>query len=62
MTRDVVTSTAEATVVEVAQLMKEEDIGPILIVDNEQNNTLVGIVTDAFVIKSLLRRVKAQVG
>ena len=46
MTRDVVTSTPEATIMEVAQLMKEEDIGPVLIVDNEQNNTLVGIVTD----------------
>jgi CBS domain-containing protein len=46
MTRDVVTATAESTIVEVAQLMKEEDIGPVLIVDNEQSNTLVGIVTD----------------
>ena len=46
MTKDVVASTPEATVMEVAQLMKEEDIGPVLIVDNEQSNTLVGIVTD----------------
>lgn len=46
MTRDVVISTPEATAMEVAQLMKEEDIGPVLIVDNEQSSTLVGIVTD----------------
>jgi CBS domain-containing protein len=26
--------------------MKTEDIGPVLIVDNEQSKTLVGIVTD----------------
>ena len=46
MTRDVVTCTTGATIVEVAQLMKTEDIGPVLIVDNETSNTLVGIVTD----------------
>ena len=46
MTKDVVTGTPENTIVEVARLMKTEDIGPVLIVDNEQSNTLVGIVTD----------------
>jgi CBS domain-containing protein len=46
MTRDLVTCTAENTIVEVARLMKTEDIGPVLIVDNEQSKTLVGIVTD----------------
>ena len=46
MTKDVVTCTTDATIVEVAQLMKTEDIGPVLIVDNETSNTLVGIVTD----------------
>jgi CBS domain-containing protein len=46
MTRDIVTCTPEATVMEVAQLMKDKDIGPVLIVDNEQSKTLVGIVTD----------------
>lgn len=46
MTRDVVTSTSDTNIVEVAQLMKTEDIGPVLIVDNEASNTLVGIVTD----------------
>ena len=46
MTKDVVTGTRENTIVEVARLMKTEDIGPVLIVDNEQSKTLVGIVTD----------------
>lgn len=46
MTEDVVVSTPENTVYEVAQLMKTEDIGPVLVVDNEQSKTLVGIVTD----------------
>jgi CBS domain-containing protein len=54
MTRDVVTSTPEDTVVEVAQLMKEKDIGPILIVDNGQSNTLMGIVTDRDIVLKVI--------
>lgn len=54
MTKDVVTSTPEATIMEVAQLMKEEDIGPVLIVDNEQNNTLIGIVTDRDIVLKVI--------
>ena len=46
MTKDIVTCTPQNTIVEVARLMKTEDIGPILIVDNEQSRTLVGIMTD----------------
>lgn len=46
MTEDVVVSTPDDTVAEVARLMKTEDIGPVLIVDNQQSKTLVGIVTD----------------
>jgi len=46
ISKGVVTCTPRDTVLEVAQLMKKEDIGPILIVDNKQSNTLVGIVTD----------------
>jgi len=46
MTKDVVTCTPENTIVEAARLMKTEDIGPILIVDNETSRTLVGIITD----------------
>ena len=46
MTKDVVTSTPQATITEVAQMMKNEDIGPVLIVDNNDSRTLVGIITD----------------
>jgi CBS domain-containing protein len=46
MTEDLVFSTPGDTVSKVAQLMKREDIGPVLIVDNEQSKKLVGIVTD----------------
>ena len=46
MTENVVVCTPDNTVAEVARLMKTEDIGPVLIVDNEQSKTLVGIVTD----------------
>lgn len=46
MTEDLVFCTPQDTVSKVAQLMKREDIGPVLIVDNERSKTLVGIVTD----------------
>jgi CBS domain-containing protein len=46
MTKDLVTSTPEDTITEVAQLMKNEDIGPVLVVDNDDAKTLVGIITD----------------
>jgi CBS domain-containing protein len=46
MTENLVFCTPEDTVSKVAQLMKREDIGPVLIVDNQQSKTLVGIVTD----------------
>jgi CBS-domain-containing membrane protein len=46
MTEDLVFCTPADTVSKVAQLMKREDIGPVLIVDNEQSKKLVGIVTD----------------
>jgi len=54
MTRDVVTATAESTIVDVARLMKNADIGPILIVDNEASNTLVGIVTDRDIVMKVI--------
>ena len=54
MTRDVVTSTQEATIVDVARLMKTSDIGPVLIVDNETSNTLVGIVTDRDIVLKVI--------
>ena len=46
MTESLVYSSPEDTVSHVAQLMKKEDIGPVLIVDNEDSKRLVGIVTD----------------
>jgi CBS domain-containing protein len=46
MTQDLVYSWPEDPVSKVAQLMKKEDIGPVLIVDNDQRRKLVGIVTD----------------
>ncbi len=54
MTKDVVTCTPEDTIVEVAQLMKNEDIGPVLIVDNERSKTLVGIVTDRDIVVKVI--------
>lgn len=46
MTEDLVWCSPDDTVSKAAQLMKTEDIGPVLIVDNEENRRLVGIVTD----------------
>jgi CBS domain-containing protein len=54
MTKDVVTCTPQNTIVEVARLMKTEDIGPILIVDNEQSKTLVGIMTDRDIVVKVI--------
>jgi CBS domain-containing protein len=34
--------------------MKEKDIGPILIVDNGQSNTLMGIVTDRDIVLKVI--------
>lgn len=47
MTKDLVYSSPTDTVADVAQLMKKEDIGPVLIVSDKDNGKrLVGIVTD----------------
>jgi CBS domain-containing protein len=54
MTKDLVTATPENTIVEVAQLMKNEDIGPVLIVDNDDSRTLVGIVTDRDIVVKVI--------
>ena len=54
MTKDVVTCTPQNTIPEVARLMKTEDIGPILIVDNEQSRTLVGIITDRDIVLKVI--------
>ena len=46
MTKNPVYALPDDTVEKVAQLMKKEDIGPVPVVDNDRNKTLVGIVTD----------------
>lgn len=46
MTTNPVCAQAEDTVVSVAQLMKEQDVGPIPIVDDVTTKRLRGIVTD----------------
>jgi len=47
MTKDLVYSSPSDTVADVAHLMKKEDIGPVLIVnDKDKGKRLVGIVTD----------------
>ena len=46
MTKELVYASPQDTVSHVAELMKMEDIGPVLIVDNEESKRLVGIVTD----------------
>ena len=46
MTKDLVYSLPDENVAKVAQLMKKEDIGPVLVINNEKDKTLVGIVTD----------------
>ena len=54
MTEDLVTATPEETIVEVAQLMKNEDIGPVLVVDNDDSQTLVGIITDRDIVLKVI--------
>ena len=47
MTKDLIYSLRSDMVSDVAQLMKDEDIGPVLIVDDSNDGKrLVGIVTD----------------
>jgi CBS domain-containing protein len=46
MTRNPVNARPEDTVASVARLMKENDIGPVPIVENNNSKRLVGIVTD----------------
>lgn len=46
MTKNPVSATPTDTVVNVAQLMKERDIGPVPIVEDKLSKKLIGIVTD----------------
>ena len=54
MTKDVVTCTPQTAITEVAQLMKNEDIGPVLVVDNNDSRTLVGIITDRDIVLKVI--------
>jgi len=54
MTEDLVCCTPGDSVTEVARLMKKEDIGPVLVVDNNDSKTLVGIVTDRDLVLKVL--------
>ena len=56
MTKDLVYALPQDTVSHVAQLMKMEDIGPVLIVDNEESKRLVGIVTDRDLVLKVIAR------
>jgi CBS domain-containing protein len=46
MTKNPVCSLPDDMVIKAAKLMKSGNIGPILVIENEQNQKLVGIVTD----------------
>lgn len=46
MTKDPIFCLPSDTVMKLAQLMAKSDIGPVLIVDNEQSKKIAGIVTD----------------
>jgi CBS domain-containing protein len=54
MTKEVVTCTPEDTIIDVARMMKNEDIGPVLIVDNNDSRTLVGIITDRDIVLKVI--------
>ena len=46
MTKNPVCCLPDDMVIKAAELMKSEDIGPILVIENEQTQKLAGIVTD----------------
>jgi len=46
MTTNPVCCTPDNTIVQTAQLMRNEDVGPIPVVDSEQTRVLTGIITD----------------
>ena len=54
MTKNPVCCLPNDMVAKAAELMKRENIGPILVIENEQTQKLVGIVTD----RDLASRVK----
>jgi CBS domain-containing protein len=58
MTRDPVVITANDTVQKAAELMKEYDIGPLPVVDEETSRKLVGIITDRDIVLNVLAQKK----
>ena len=46
MTKDPIVCVPSDTVVDVAQIMKKENVGPVPIVDDRRSKKLVGMVTD----------------
>ncbi len=46
MTKDLICCLPNDTVLKAADLMKRQSIGPILVIENEKSQKLVGIVTD----------------
>jgi CBS domain-containing protein len=54
MTKSVVTCTPQTAITDVAQMMKNEDIGPVLVVDNNDSRTLVGIITDRDIVLKVI--------
>lgn len=61
MTADPRCATSQQTINEVAQLMKEKDVGAIPVVDDKSNGKLIGILTDRdIVLKVVAGRQDAQ--
>jgi CBS domain-containing protein len=46
MTKDPACVTTEDTVKDAAELMKDKDVGPIPVIENEEDRRLIGIITD----------------
>ncbi len=61
MTQDPSCLTPEDTLVQAAQLMKRENVGPIPIIEDHQTKVLVGIITDRdIVIKAIAENRPAE--
>jgi CBS domain-containing protein len=54
MTKEVVTCTPEDTIIDAARIIKNEDNGPVLIVENNDSRTLVGIITDRDIVLKVI--------
>jgi CBS domain-containing protein len=58
MTRDPVVVSANDTVQRAAELMKQYDIGPLPVVDEESSRKLIGIITDRDIVLNVLAQKK----